>query len=1185
MRAYRNVVYRSIWPNIDMRVAEGQDLLKSEYLLQPGADPIAIRVDYDGIEALRLARDGSLEIHTAFGVLRESPPDIYQIIAGRRVQIEGGFRLFDTTSYGFYLGGYDTDVPVVIDPELEWSHYLGGSGKNARLAEGYGDIVLDVAVDSSGSVYVTGVTTSVDFPGVDPPRSHYLGAEDVFVAKLDPAGSVVFATYLGSKAYDSGHAVAVDASGNIYIAGTTGGAFPTTPNVAQSKRGIETVFVAKLDAGGAVTYSTMLGGRGDQTGFGIAVDKDGNAYVVGETNSVDFPVQTPFQGSLAGAPDKGAYQSRELDAFVTKVSSDGSRFIYSTYLGGSGTERASDLVVGGDGSAYLTGFTDSMDFPTRGAVQGVRRGGRDAFVVRIASDGQSLEYSTYLGGARADVAVAIDVDGTGRSWVTGSTESDDFPVARPLQPTRSGAEGADRFRDAFIASLSSSGSSLEYGTYIGGELNDAGTALALDMAGSVYVTGRTFSSDFPTLGAALPAKAGSGDAFIVKVNGQSGKLLYSTPVGGSLVDEPFGIAVDREDAVYVGGATKSPDFPSANNGRRGEDDGFVAKFSPQPTIPNVRPGAAPHVWADIVGRQRIRSGRPQSLTVFFGNSGSADAYGVPLWIDGIPADATWELDIKVRPPRTSIKGEELYLKKFPLEVRSGSSLVLPLLIPLIPAGATGSFTLTITVPSDRTFELRAWTDPPYFSSPLSDAMTGCLTKVLVDIFTEDILPAGIPFPVKCQNMVREIALEWFERMPDSFFSSPGQQAPSIYSNLAFIAAIVETGVTCALEVAGQVQPAWQIGELLGATLEVMGDLADKSEKVAACVEEFTKGRGSSSGGGHYGSSSPGVEWPMESSSSVDPNEKAGSAGKGGSAWVSTRDGLRYVISFENLEGATAPAQTVVVEDHLNAQVDLDTFSLGPIAFGSQRLIPPPGTVDFHQVVNLQADQTLAVDVDVRLNRESGTVTWRLQTVDRQTGQTPADPLAGFLPPNKIPPKGEGSVSFTIRARGMPATGTEVRNGASITFDQNPPILAPEWMNTIDGDGPQSTVRSVDQQQSGRLRVRWGGSDQGSGIASYTIFVSENGGPFRVWLTSASTEGSFTATQGSSYEFYSSAMDRVGNAEIEPRSGEQAAFRFGYRASGWFSVAAVALLLLATATMAWLFIARRRRRRPRTKTRQ
>jgi hypothetical protein len=206
-------------------------------------------------------------------------------------------------------------------------------------------------------------------------------------------------------------------------------------------------------------------------------------------------------------------------------------------------------------------------------------------------------------------------------------------------------------------------------------------------------------------------------------------------------------------------------------------------------------------------------------------------------------------------------------------------------------------------------------------------------------------------------------------------------------------------------------------------------------------------------------------------------------------------------------------------------------------------------------------------------------------VDRQTGQIPADPLAGFLPPNKIAPKGQGSVSFSIRTRGTPATGTEVRNGASITFDQNPPILAPEWTNTLDRDGPQSTVRSVDQQQSGRLRVQWGGSDRGAGIASYTIFVSENGGPFRVWLASASTEGNFTATQGSSYEFYSSAMDRVGNAEIEPRSGEQAAFGSGRRASGWFNVAGAALVLLATATMAWLLITRRRGRRPRIKTRQ
>jgi hypothetical protein len=1057
---------------------------------------------------------------------------------------------------------------------------LGGSGSRS---DGYSEIVRDVAVDSSGAVYVTGGTRSPDLPGVDPSRSHHVGGDDAFVAKLDPSGSVVFSTYLGGTNADRAYAIALDGTGNIYITGVTyfaatGDEFPTTANAAQRTQGLETVFITKLDANGGIIYSTLLGGRGDQTGWGIAVDLDGNAYVAGETNSVDFPIQTPYQANLAGSPSQGFYQSEEEDAFLTKVSSDGSQFIYSTYVGGSGVDRASGVAVGSDGTAYLTGFTESTDFPINGAMQGTLRGERDAFVTRVNSDGTGLEYSTYLGGSRVDVGAAITVDPAGASWVTGSTESDDFPVENAFQARRSGTDRPEeRFRDAFLVSLSPAGSSLKYGTYLGGRLRDAGVALALDRAGNVYLTGQTFSIDFPAVGSDPPADERFGDGFLVKVDSQSRRVLFSMSFGGRLADDPFSIAVGETGTTYIGGATASPDLPLANNGRRGVDDGFVAKFASQPNGSGTAAVAGPHAWADIVGRQRIRSGRAQSLTVFFGNSGTKDALGVPLWIDGIPRDASWALGLDVLPPRAPIGGEEVYLKRFPVEVDKGASAVLPLFLPLIPAGATGSFVLTLTVPSDREFTLHVWTDPPYFGSALSDAVAGCLTAVFVDIFTEDILPAGIPFPVRCQNMVRDIALDWFERMPDSFFSPPDQQRPSIYSNVAFIAAIIETGVTCALQVAGELQPAWQIGELVAATLTVMEDLADRSEKIATCVEEFTKGRGSVPGGGHYGSSSPEVEWPMESSSSVDPNDKTGSAGTGAERFVATSNGLRYVISFENLASATAPAQVVVVKDRLDAsKVDLATLSVGPITIGGQQFIPPPGATDFRQIIGLETDLTLAVDIDVRLDRASGDVTWRLSTVDRQTGQTPSDPLAGFLPPNKLPPEGDGSVSFSVRPRGALASGTEVRNGASITFDENPPILAPEWVNAIDDDEPSSEVRSAREEGTGRLRVRWTGVDRGSGIASYTIFVSENGGPFRVWLTSTSQEAIFTEARGASYEFYSVAMDRAGNVEARPTAGVRATFRSADPASSWWWwVVVVVVLLFGSVAAVWRFLTQRR----------
>jgi hypothetical protein len=272
--------------------------------------------------------------------------------------------------------------------------------------------------------------------------------------------------------------------------------------------------------------------------------------------------------------------------------------------------------------------------------------------------------------------------------------------------------------------------------------------------------------------------------------------------------------------------------------------------------------------------------------------------------------------------------------------------------------------------------------------------------------------------------------------------------------------------------------------------------------------------------------------------SRDPNEKSGSQGVGAARYLSTSEPLRYVIQFENMSAATAPAQEVVISDQLNPSlVDLDTLSLSSVSFGDRLIDLPPNNGDFTSDVDLRPEQNLLVRIQATLNRQTGLLTWRFSSLDPDSGMPPEDPLAGFLPPNHNPPEGEGSVLFTIAPRTGLASGTEIRNAASIVFDLNSPIDTPFWKNTLDGTAPTSSVVALPSLASrNQFNVQWSGADQHAGIRSYTVYVSRDGGPFTVWLENVSqTSGMYAAEYGHTYGFYSVAEDAVGNREQPPSS--------------------------------------------------
>jgi hypothetical protein len=389
---------------------------------------------------------------------------------------------------------------------------------------------------------------------------------------IDPA--ISFSTYFGGAGFDSANAVAVDAEGNVYIAGWTESYdLPVSGAVQRTAAGGVDAFVAKLDpAGTRLIYCTYLGGSGEDRATGIAVDSNGNVYVAGWTSSADFPVTA------------GVVQSRHgggRDAFVAKIDASGSRLVYSTFLGSGGQDAATGIAIDSSGNAYLSGSTTSTGFPVYRAVQSSNRGQQDAFVAGLNASGKELLLSTYLGGMGNDSANAIAVDGSGGVYVAGDTASPNFPVMNAFQSATGGSQ------DAFAAKLTSTTGSLVYSTYLGGSGGIAGlpeTAVAIDVdsSGNAYVAGTTSSSNFPVKAAFQSVRKGLIDSFLVKLTAGGNALVYATYLGGSSVDVGTAVRADSNGKVWVAGYTASSDFPMANptqQSNAGAYDAFVACFN------------------------------------------------------------------------------------------------------------------------------------------------------------------------------------------------------------------------------------------------------------------------------------------------------------------------------------------------------------------------------------------------------------------------------------------------------------------------------------------------------------------------------------------------------------------------------------------------------------------------------
>jgi len=539
--------YRGLYPGIDMIYGGNGRQLKSEFVVAPGADPRRIRIRYAGAGKVAIQPDGALSVPVGEHRLGEGAPYIYQERNGVAVTVDGHYALSGDGAVEFALGPYDTSRPLVIDPVLSYSMLLGGAGFNAATA---------IAVDSTGAAYIAGYTDSYNLPTANPEQNFNAGSNNAFVAKLNPSGiGIAYCTYVGGSGDDRAYAIAVDSSGAAYVAGTaTSTNFPTRYPEQSRLEGGRNAFVLKLSpAGNTLVFSTYLGGNGADTANGIAVDAAGNSYVVGDTTSTNFPA-TAFQTGYHGSQD----------AFITKISPSGGSLVYSTYLGGSGADHGAAIAVDSSGAAYVTGSTCSADFPVANAFQRSIAGGSDAFIARLSSNGNTLLFSTYLGGSGGSVsypetAQGIALDTEGDAYVVGVTSSTDFPLSHAVQPQLEGE------MDAFVAELSSSGSLL-YSTYLGGSGVDVGNAIAVDSSGAAYVAGYTFSTDFPVVGGFQTALGGVCDAFMAKLSPAGVSLVYATYLGGSGSDTATGVAIDANGNVYLSGWTLSTNFPMVTPG-------------------------------------------------------------------------------------------------------------------------------------------------------------------------------------------------------------------------------------------------------------------------------------------------------------------------------------------------------------------------------------------------------------------------------------------------------------------------------------------------------------------------------------------------------------------------------------------------------------------------------------------
>lgn len=592
----------------------------------------------------------------------------------------------------------------------------------------------------------------------------------------------------------------------------------------------------------------------------------------------------------------------------------------------------------------------------------------------------------------------------------------------------------------------------------------------------------------------------------------------------------------KQDIVSTSAVVRSDGIIDSNFNLQGASTGVrdvVVSFSGGNSTTlsagfTVEKGRAPEIWLEVLTRPQVALGRRTKVTVVVGNRGNIDAYVVPLWVGGVPKGAKWELEVPLFEFDPEAGGSLIERSQIPLHIDRENDQLIPLLLPVIPAGSTRTVTLSI-IPTERNpISIESWTSPPLIDSVDTgsirvsdltlDTASQCFAAIINYAWPKVI---GLLPGVECTRAIQAALLSRSLTLVQLVRSAADKSLQFRDLALSFLSFVVD-GAAVGLSCANETNVPSKAIRLGLAIAELIVD----ADGINTVVSECSALR--------MTNPSPPLRGPgIDVVASADPNEIVGPIGSGPVRYITSANPLPYTIFFENLPSATAPAQEVFVSGQLDpGLMDLSTFSLGRVTFGDRTLTPPVGLKEWDTRVDLRPEKPLLVHVHARLDVNTGALSWIFRSIDPATGDLPEDPLLGFLPPNRNQPEGEGSVFFTVKPKvGLP-DGTRVENGARIVFDLNAPIDTNLWSNTFDSTPPTSRVTSA-VPTAGKYEVRWQGEDNVSGVRSYTVYVSDNGGPFEPRLQTADTSAPFTAEFGHAYAFYTIARDNAGNGEAPP----------------------------------------------------
>jgi hypothetical protein len=811
-------------------------------------------------------------------------------------------------------------------------------------------------------------------------------------------------------------------------------------------------------------------------------------------------------------------------------------------------------------------------------------------VAKFAPQGASLTWSTYLGNAGSPTIIDSNpfVDAQGNVWVGGEVLApiaNNFPVTSD-QLSNSSCFSYGVYQCGFVTGISGNGASTVFSTTIGAsEWPTFTTGVGVDNAGNIHVAGYTTDSGFPVssnaaqtqINAGLTAFSDEGDWFFT-ILGSGTVSVVGEYVGGNDGDNTItlagsGFQQGAACSLVSGGTTIDSIASAVSTDGTGINCTFplegatLGNYNIVITEPGgstvtkqngftVEQGKGPNVWVNLTGRSHLRSALPSTMTVTYGNSGDTDAVGVPVFVT-IPTGVTVQVLTNLLVPPDS---DPLLMSTVPQTVTVGGNTVLPLFIPRIAAGTSGSVQIQVTPPAtDPDITLTAYNWQPLASSAsdlendLGTYQNGSLDTMLAHRFAktlasqfilvldpvagskcvQDIVLLGLQIATNINPVAKDIqcasAMAGYLASAATTLinaSSAGYGSSDAASDLGqMYAGGAQAALNCASAAVGNTPAGMAVNVIstfLANGIAIANTLSDCSQVAAI---QNPQNKNSTVGG------------------AIDPNDKSGPIGDGSaSQYIRGSQGLTYNLAFENDPTATLPAAQVVITDQLDpTKVNLSTFSLGLISFGGNTISVPSGTTSFSTLYSLNS--SLSVQIQASLNTSNGLATWNFTSIDPSTGLPPTDPTVGFLPPDVNGIEGQGSVLFNVMPKSGLTTGTQFTNTASVVFDSNSAINTPTWLNTLDVDTPVSAVTAlpateVSSAGQATFNVSWSGTDVGSGVANYTIYVSTNGGAFTPWLVETTqTSAAYTGTVGNTYSFYSIATDAAGNVETPKTAAE------------------------------------------------